>query len=276
VEQQATGERAEMASPAPKPRGLGPEYAAQFQDASVVAAYRFRPPHPDETIQFLACLIPTSCRSVLDAGCGTGFIARPLSGFADRVDALDCSQAMIDTAKSLCDPSYGNINWICGKAENAPLTPPYGLITAGDSLHWMEWEIVMPRFAKSLAPAGCLAMVLAQEEPVRWGDELNRLIPRHSTNQDFEPYNLIEELQHRGLFQINGRHRSKSVPFRQPLGDYIESIHARNGFSRERMSTDAANDFDRRVWMLVEKYCDPDRVELLTYSEVIWGKPITR
>ena len=53
------------------------EYASIFQDRSVVAAYIHRPIYPPETFSFLASLIPSSAayRAVLDAGCGTGFIA---------------------------------------------------------------------------------------------------------------------------------------------------------------------------------------------------------
>ncbi len=41
----------------PKPKHLGPEYAAQFADRSVVTAYRHRPPYPAEVFDVLAGLI---------------------------------------------------------------------------------------------------------------------------------------------------------------------------------------------------------------------------
>ena len=34
----------------PKPAHLGPDYAAQFQDAAVAGAYHTRPPYPDVVI----------------------------------------------------------------------------------------------------------------------------------------------------------------------------------------------------------------------------------
>lgn len=40
-----------------------------------------------------------------------------------------------------------------------PLGPPYGLVTAGSSLHWMDWEVVLPRIGRLLSPEGCLAIV---------------------------------------------------------------------------------------------------------------------
>ena len=80
----------------PKPEHLGPAYAAQFQDQSVVAAYRFRPPYPDEVFRILADLITDEPRVVLDAGCGDGAIARHLVEQVERIDAIDLSRVMIE------------------------------------------------------------------------------------------------------------------------------------------------------------------------------------
>src|SRR5262249_55186769 len=63
----------------PKPDHLGPEYAAQFGDPSVVAAYRHRPPYPAEVFDILVGLIADEPRAVLDVGTGTGEIARGLA-----------------------------------------------------------------------------------------------------------------------------------------------------------------------------------------------------
>jgi hypothetical protein len=32
------------------------------------------------------------------------------------------------------------IHWHVGASETCALNPPYSLILAGDSLHWMEWR----------------------------------------------------------------------------------------------------------------------------------------
>src|SRR3712207_7136062 len=54
----------------------------------------------------------------------------------------------------------------------------------------------------------------------------------------------------------------RSVPFRQPIADYVESIHSRNGFSRERMTREAAAAFDAAVHDLVSLACPSGVVEL--------------
>src|SRR3712207_9196681 len=61
-----------MSSIVPKPKGLGPEYGAQFQDHSVADAYPTRPPYPPEVFQILFGLIEDQAPRVLDLGCGTG------------------------------------------------------------------------------------------------------------------------------------------------------------------------------------------------------------
>ena len=262
-----------MSNTLAKPKGLGPEYAAQFDDASVVAAYQHRPPHPDETIRILAGLIAKDCRRVLDVGCGTGFVARPMSLLVERVDALDCSARMIERGQSLPNGTRKNLTWIHDPAETASLNPPYGLIVAGDSLHWMDWTIVLPRLRDVLAPGGYLALAMVNDETMPWSAGLNRLIPQYSTNQDFEPYDLVEELQRRDLFHVVGRRRTASVPFIQSIDAYIESIHARNGFSRERMDPAAAAEFDARARQLIAPHAKGAQVELKVYGDVVWGTP---
>jgi 2-polyprenyl-3-methyl-5-hydroxy-6-metoxy-1,4-benzoquinol methylase len=113
--------------------------ARAFQDRSVAAAYRLRPPYPPETFEVLAGLLADGPRVALDVGCGDGAIARPLAPLVDRVDAVDASAAMIEAGKGLPGGGHPRLRWIIGRAEDAPLRPPYALVTAGSSLHWMDW-----------------------------------------------------------------------------------------------------------------------------------------
>ena len=126
------------------PRELG----RAFADAEVARNYRYRPPYPAEVFSVLERLL-ISPRTVLDAGCGSGAITRGLVAFASRVDAVDPSEAMLREARRLTGQEP-RIRWILGRAEDAPLAPPYGLITTGASIHWMDPEVVMPRFRDAL------------------------------------------------------------------------------------------------------------------------------
>ena len=142
-------------------------------------------------------------KAVLNVGCGTGLVTRNLMEFVDRVDGVDFSENMNETAKILPNGNHPGINRICGPVEEVLLSPPYALITAGQSLHWMDWEVVFPRFKASLTRNGYLAIVGQKNSPMPWdGDLFKKIIPTYATNQDFVPYNLVEELESRTLFHI--------------------------------------------------------------------------
>lgn len=117
-----------------KPRHVQAEYGAQFPDASVVAVYRHRPPPPDAVLTVLLEIIHDEPRAVLDRGGRQGELARPLAAQVSRVDAVDGSAGMGARGPRLAGGDRANLSWVAGKAEEAPLHPPYALVTAGNSL----------------------------------------------------------------------------------------------------------------------------------------------
>ncbi|HEX9036048.1 MAG TPA: class I SAM-dependent methyltransferase [Ktedonobacterales bacterium] len=256
----------------PKPAHLRPEYGAQFQDAAVVAAYPHRPPYPEEVFTRLQELL-VGPSIVLDIGCGTGDIARRLAPLVERLDAVDISAPMIAAGKSLPSGDAPNLHWQVGALEDAPLDPPYGLIVAGESLHWMEWSVVMPRLRGALAPGARLALVGRAEVPAPWTEEFFALIRRSSTNRDFQPYDLIEELTSRGLYEVEGGAQTEPVRFNQSIDVYIESIHSRNGFSRDRMTPADVAAFDAAARALIAPHAPDGMVTLHIRAELRWGQP---
>ena len=257
----------------PKPVHLSEVYASQFQAPSVARAYLHRAPYPDDLFDLLADLIHGRPRTVLDLGSGTGSVARGIVRLVDRVDAVDVSLTMLDTARALPDGQHPNIRWVHGSAEDAPLCPPYHLATAGASLHWMDWDRVLPRIQRVLCPDGHLAVFGDEHEPEPWAERLRPLIARYSTNRDYCPYDLIDELVGRRLFEPVARRRTKPVAFVQSIESYVESFHGRNGFSRDRMRPEDAAEFDDRVRVLVAEYCPHGMVSPNVYAEVVWGRP---
>jgi SAM-dependent methyltransferase len=257
----------------PKPSCFGEQYASAFQETGVAAAYQHRPPYPDAVFPILAGLGTDTPRRVLDVGCGTGFIARRLVELVDHVDALDVSQAMIEAGKRLPNGDHGRLRWILGRAEDAPLAPPYALITAGDSLHWMEWDVVMPRFARLLTPGGALAILQNGQLPAPWDDELLAIIKRYSIyGQSYQSVDLIAELERRGLFRKLGAAQTPPAPFSQPIDAYVESFHGRASLARERMAPAGAAAFDAKVRALVGTF--GLHVELQLVTEIVWGRPL--
>jgi len=269
----AAYERKEDMMSQPKPAHLGPVYAAQFQDAAVVAAYPARPPYPQAAFDALASLI-VEPRVALDAGCGTGDIARRLAPLALRVDAVDISARMIAAGRQMAGGDATNLHWQVAALENAIVPGPYGLIVAGESLHWMDWERVMPRLRAALAPGAHLAIVERVEAPSPWTPAFYELIYRYSTNREYQPYDLVVELQRRGLFALAGSARTEQEPFGQSIGDYIESVHSRNGFSRDRMRPEDAAAFDAAVAALLAPSAPDGRLTLRIGATIRWGSPL--
>lgn len=256
-----------------RPKHLEMTYAEQFKERRVVAAYAHRPPIPAPVFDVLLQLISDEPRVVLDVGCGTGAVARQLAAQVDRVDAVDFSAAMIETGRQLPNGAHPNLHWIECSMEEAPLTPPYALIVAAGSLHWMDWAVIMPRFRFVLSPNGTLAIVWQSEVRQPWSDELLQLIRHYSTNQDFQPFNLIHELTTRGHFTRLGEFHTEAVVHQQTIESYIESIHSRNGFSRDRMTRENAQAFDDAVTRLLAQAYPDGLVQIGVVGHVVWGKP---
>jgi SAM-dependent methyltransferase len=262
-----------MASNARKrPAHLTAENAARFQHQSVVDRYHLRLPYPPELFDLLGGLIVDEPRAVLDVGTGTGDLARPLATLAARVDALDISTVMLERGRSLPGGDAPNLRWIVGPAETAPLDPPYALISAGESLHWMDWEVALPRFHRALTPNGVLAIVYRHELPTAWEEELNALIRRHSTAKNFEPFNVIAELEARRLFEKRGAQKLVAGSV-QSIDDYVQSFHSRATLSRDAMAEGAADAFDHELTELIQPWSEAGKIQLQMEVLVTWGRP---
>jgi SAM-dependent methyltransferase len=259
-----------------RPKQWGAQYASIFKDESVVRAYRHRPPYPLRVFEILASLIDDEPRAVLDAGCGTGFVARTLVRYVDRVDAVDFSRAMISTGRKRPGGDDPGLRWICGPMETVTLRPPYTLIVAASSLHWMEWDVVLPRFRAMLSPKSYLALVEEMPDPNPWDAEVGEILSNYSMNTDFRPYDMmtvVGGLESRGLFRKVGAQITEPAPFRQSVAGWIESFHARNGFSRDRMSPQTTDECDRKLRETIVRYRPEGMVEQEIAGRVILGKP---
>lgn len=255
-----------------KPPPLAAENAESFKDRGVVEAYRHRPPYPAEVFAILAELLTGEARHVLDVGCGSGNIARQLVARVERLDAVDFSRPMIEHGKQLPGGDHPRLRWLQGRVEEVALDPPYALVTAGESLHWMEWDVVLPRFRAVLAPGGYLALVEHDTVPDPWAT-LGEIIPRYRTDGGYQPYAMIAELERHGLFRKVGERRTAPVPFVQAVDDYIESYHSRSGFSRERMGPSRAAAFDREARGILRRSYPDGVISLHVAGSVVWGTP---
>ena len=257
----------------PKPEQFGISFAETFKDSHVVEAYRFRPPYPDEVFDILAGLIVDEPRTVLDVGAGPGDIARRLVAYVDRLDAVDFSQNMIERGKQLPNGNNPHLHWIYGKVEDVPLAPPYAVITAGSSIHWMDWPLAFPRFRSMLTPNGHLALIYRRTLPMPWDADLRKVRAQYSTRENHRATHVVEELESRGFFTRRGEKETAPVPFFQSMDDFIEGLHSRSSFSRERMGQQKALEFDRQVRTILRQYRSDGMLPFQVVGRVIWGIP---
>jgi SAM-dependent methyltransferase len=258
---------------ASKPAHLTAENAAAFREQSVVDVYHLRLPYPPEVFDILVGLFQSEPRSVLDVGAGTGELARPLAGRADHVDAVDISESMVAKGQVLPGGDNPRLRWIVAPIETAELRPPYSLITAGDSIHWMDWDVVFPRFREVLTERGFVALVHRDEPGPPWERGLMKLIRQYSTMRNFQPFDPIEELEKRGHFRQVGRQETSPATSQQSIEDYVASFHSRASLSRDRMSPADATAFDNHLRELVEPWNIGGMLDLETIASVVWGVP---
>ena len=271
----------------PKPSHHSAEYGAWFKDPLVASAYPQRPPYPDDLLAFLPSLLspaPDGTATVLDLGAGTGDIARrlaPLAPRITRVDAIDQSPAMIAQGKSLPGGHHPNLHWILGTAEEAPLDPPYALATAGESLHWMDWDIALPRVARALAPGAVLAIAERYwNGPPALSQRLLPIFNRYSPVRDYLVYDMYAELTSRGLFAEQGRLRFGPAPWTPTVAEYVECRHSQRGFSRTHIGPEAVTAFDAAIVNLLAEACQDGtiqeqdgRLQLEVTATLVWGTP---
>ncbi len=147
-----------------------------------------------------------------------------------------------------------NVHWIVGAVEEAPLSRPYALITAGDSVHWFRWEIVFPRFAGALTRSGLLAIV--SRDWLRAPALRERLRPiyaRFSVNRDYRLGDPVSELERRALFVKKGERTMPAEPWRPTVDQFIACHHSQSGFDPDRMAPEAKRAFHAEIRRVLDE-----------------------
>jgi SAM-dependent methyltransferase len=256
----------------PKPKGWSEPYAAVFREQSVVDAYHLRPAYPAETFDVLAELADGG--AVLDVGCGPGDLARPLASRVTRVDAVDVSAAMVELGRTRPGGSAANLRWTVGRVETAELDPPYALVVAGDSIHWLDWPVALPLFAAVLEPGAPLAVVhrdWLRDDRAR--ERLRPIYARHSWNADFAPLDPAGELERRGLFDRRGERTTAPEPWRPTLNEIVGGHFSMSGFAPERLRDPGMFADEVRAAIETTLEATDGRYDLDVTATIVWGTP---
>jgi SAM-dependent methyltransferase len=255
-----------------KPEFWNAENAAAFGDADVARRYRYRAPYARGAITRLLGLLDPSAPAVLDLGAGTGNIARELAPRVARVDAIEPSEAMTAEGQRLPDGRAPHLRWIRSAAEDAPLSPPYGLATAGTSLHWMDWDVLLPRVASALTNAAMLAIVEV-EDPLWSADgPVKDAIVRHSIHQGmWRRVDLVATLVERGRFTKVGADTFTEI-FRQPVDQLVEGLLSSSSLSVARIGKERARALAEELHAVAPRDAD-GLVTRQVATEVVWGRP---
>ena len=130
----------------------------------VVEPERERWNHNNHYHDLLLRHLDTSCRRVLDVGCGHGFFAAELARVADRVDAVDLDPAVIAEAAPL--HSCPRIEFMQGDFLSLELPElQYDAVTSIAALHHMDLRAALRKSQRLLRPGGRLvALDLYREE----------------------------------------------------------------------------------------------------------------
>jgi ubiquinone/menaquinone biosynthesis C-methylase UbiE len=248
--------------------------AGSFLHEGVARAYRHRPPYPPALFDALEALIVERPRRVLDLGAGDGALARPLAQRVDQVDAVEISPAMVAVGRQRPGGGHPNLTWHVEAAETLALQGPYALVTAGQSLHWMDWRPTLDRVNGLLSRHAMLALVDQSHHRVPWRDGLIEVIVKYSRNPDYKPdFVLADELARQGLFDMYGTLLTPPAEFGQTVDEYIEQFHSTASLARELMTPEEAAGFANDIAAVVQPHARDGVLTMQTVATLTWGKP---
>jgi SAM-dependent methyltransferase len=261
-----------------------PAYRARgrrFSAKRMAENYLFRPPYPAEVYDVLLELIRGHPRIILDAGCGTGKITFGLLDRIDRADAIDPSDAMLHVARNRPEAASEKIRWIHAAIEDAPLDPPYGLIVAASSIHWMDLDRTLPRFADALADGAMLA-VLDGDAPVDapWEREETAFMIEFLAARDGRrpiwwktvSERFAEPVLAHPAFERLGHRITAPVSFSQSVADYLRCQHSRATWSENHLGEKASAEFDAAMTAILSRHARDGMLTFNVQTRIEWGR----
>jgi 2-polyprenyl-3-methyl-5-hydroxy-6-metoxy-1,4-benzoquinol methylase len=111
--------------------------------------------------------LPDGCRTVLDIGCGEGWLAQDLSKRAQQVTAIDIDAPTLELARH--QAAADNIDYVLGDFLDQPFEPgSFDAVVSVAALHHMDPAAALRRMAELLRPGGRLIVVGLARSRTPW------------------------------------------------------------------------------------------------------------
>jgi SAM-dependent methyltransferase len=183
--------------------------ASGYAEPGFASIYdRFRPRPPRALLQLLPPLVETDrLRLVVDLGSGTGLSTRVWAGLADEVIGIEPNDAMRAFAEA-ASPTRQNVRYQKASSYETELPDASAdLVTAAQSLQWMEPQRVFPEVGRILRRGGvfCAYNYVDLQTPL------------------WEPEALFEVLQQRKKELRRERGLDRANPRTRPSRELLEA-----------------------------------------------------
>ncbi len=251
-----------------------------FESREVAEHYKYRPPYPAALFEKLYELTEQH-HSALDLGCGPGKIARKICERFDAVTAVDPSESMLSVAQALQSSRHANIDWVCSLAEEASFSsPPFDLIVAAASIHWMDHAVLFPRLLNHVRDNHIFAVVEGDDAYLPpWQEEWDAFLAKwifELKGERYQPGNKDSAFarkmeRHKDWLSLEGN-ASFELTFTQSVDEFVFCQYSRDTFAPSRLGT-RMEEFSNDLQEVVGPHADGDG--MLTYrvqSRVEWGR----
>lgn len=131
---------------------------------------RYRPGFPAAAADLLA---PEPVGGILDLGAGTGKFTELLTDRAERVVAVEPSEAMLGVLRA----KLPHVEALLGSAERIPVDDAaVDVVSVAQAFHWFDRAAACAEIARVLTPGGVLGLIWNHSDPTsRWDSAAHRI-----------------------------------------------------------------------------------------------------
>ena len=251
------------------------EHAGRWQDTDAARSYASRPAVPGRDVRRSSTrLIADEPRHVLDVGCGTGKLARRLARASRAWTRSIWRRRWSSRARVWRAETRANLRWSVGRAEEAPLDPPYALDRrrrepALDGLRSRAAALRARAHDRTACSRSCIVDDSARGAVARRADG------DHQAPLDGRGLRALRHAHRAGTRRVSSA-SSASAP-RRRSSSRRASRRSSTRTTRAARSTRAhidAERFDREVRELLAPHCPDGVVRRPIRGRVDWGKPL--